>query len=185
MPGPVTSASLNATFFQVNEERVNQKSFSVKKIMNSMAGKLPLFPNFRSGGFDNGMPNSFPAEVDESNLKAISSDYLKGLGPYSQGTEGFHKLIESGKEFKWIVNSKGLSIISPALKHSVASGGGRIITAGTGKLSGDKKVWINNDTGHYKTNVQSLSSSISSWQESGYDVDIRERLDFAAAFKNL
>ncbi len=183
----VKSSSLNTASFPVNEGRVNQHGFSVKRVMNVITNQIPSFLNFRSKskGFDNSMPDSFHTEVNESNLRAMSSDYLNGLGPYGQGTEGFNKLIESGKEFKWIFNMKGLYVISPELKHSVAAGGGRVISAGTGGYNGDKKVWINNDTGHYKTTVQSLSSSISSWQESGYDIDIRERRDFAAALKGL
>ncbi|NRD73996.1 RHS repeat-associated core domain-containing protein [Shewanella sp. VB17] len=135
------------------------------------------------GEFDNSMPKLFAGEVEESNVKAMGSDYSDGLGPYSQGTEGFHQFIESKKEFKWIFNNKGLSVISPEFKHSVPAGGGSIITGGSGQLIEGKKLWINNDTGHYRTTVQSLSSSIPAWRASHYDVDIRQMVNFAAAFK--
>ncbi|GLT16586.1 hypothetical protein GCM10007938_03620 [Vibrio zhanjiangensis] len=186
MTGPVTTSNITSTTAAVNQGPTDhQFGFSIKKIVNLLTENLPSFPNLKPNKFDNNMPTSFSGEVNESNLKSMLSEYSEGKGPFGQGSDGFHQMINSGNEFKWVLNRKGLSIISPELKHSVAAGGVSVISAGTGKLIESGKIWINNDTGHYKTTIKSLSSTLPSWKEVGYEVEIRERRDFAAAFKNF
>lgn len=137
-------------------------------------------------GYPNKMPNQFGDEITEANNAAFETEYTTGPGPYVQETEGFLNFINSGKEFKWIYGKKnGLVIISPTLKHAVAAGGADVITAGHGQLKSKGNIWINNDTGHYQTSVESLDSSISEWDSVGYKVETRERIDFTAVLGNL
>ena len=47
------------------------------------------------------------------------------------------------------------------------------------------KIWINNDTGHYQTTLESLDLSVPAWKEAGYEVETRERTDYAAVLNNF
>ncbi len=132
--------------------------------------------------YPNKMEKSLSGEVQEANTAAAESDYDNGPGPFVGGTHGFNAFINSGKMFKWIYGEKnGIVIISPTLKHAVAAGGADVITAEHGQLSGEGQIWINNDTGHYQTSLESLKLSLDAWKQLGYNPKTRERVDFAAA----
>lgn len=136
--------------------------------------------------FPNRMAGNFTEELTEANTAAANTEYEDGPGPYVGGTPGFDHLINTRQMFKWVYQPKnGIVIINPQYKHSVASGGGDVTTAGHGQLISPNKLWINNDTGHYQTTMDSLHLSIGKWQALGYNVELRERIDFRAVLAGL
>ena len=140
--------------------------------------------------FANKMSDAFPQEVDEANQGAFAHGYENGLGPYvaqfDRGggsgrwtpTDGFTRMVENsgaGRKFKWTLNTRGdLAVLSPSLKHSVAAGGGDVVTAGHGWLAGRSgarpSVTLNNDTGHYQASEASLKQAVRAWEALGYAV---------------
>ena len=135
--------------------------------------------------FKNTMPDSF----DNENQAAINAatTYNRtgtGPGPFPSFDPRFKTFINTGAQFKWVLRNDdaGLVIIDPSLKHSIAASGNDVITAGTGQLYAPNSIWINNDTGHYKTSLKSLDKAKAIWEDLGYNVDIRERVDFTKIF---
>ena len=138
----------------------------------------------------------------EANENAFAHGYEDGLGPYvasySKGTwyatDGFKAMVNSShlaKKFKWTLNTRGdLGVVNPQLKHSAASGGGEIWTAGHGWKSGKDKngkdeITLDNDTGHYQVSEASLSRAVKAWEELGYSVKTQAFKDPMAAMKKL
>lgn len=143
--------------------------------------------------FPNLMPKSFLAEIEEANKAAYGKQYKGGPGPYgasySNGCwypgSGFRHMVQSENKFKWTLNQRAdLGVINPSLKHSVASGGGDVITAGHGWYDRKSKILtIDNDTGHYQTSEKSLLLSKKAWSSIGYEVKFKARVDYMALFQ--
>jgi hypothetical protein len=145
--------------------------------------------------FPNTMPAQFAAEINEANAAADQATYPAGPGPYiasfSDGkwypTTGFRNLVQSGAKFKWTLNTRGdVGVVKPTLKHSIAAGGGDVLTAGHGTYAaGSNTMTLDNDTGHYQTSEESLARSRAAWNAMGYLVVFQARKDFAAALAKL
>jgi len=178
-------------FVDNRPEAVAQRKLQEIANNSSRVNQLKAYRDVANNGtiqmmYRNRMEESFKGEVKEANTAAVESDYENGPGPYVGGTDGFNAFINSGKMFKWIYGEKnGIVIISPTLKHAVAAGAADVITAGHGQLNGEGQIWINNDTGHYQTSLESLGLSLGAWEQLGYNPEIRERVDFAAALAGL
>lgn len=148
---------------------------------------MPKFPNTMSAQFAN--------EIEEATGAALSSDYATGPGPFvasfSDGrwypTAGFRRLAQCGRKIKWTLNTRGdLGVVSPTLKHPVAAGGGEVWTAGHGTYDQNSNTMrLDNDTGHYRTSVESLERARQAWESMGYNILFQEREDYAAALKKL
>jgi hypothetical protein len=151
------------------------------------------------------MPAQFAAEINEANAAAgpvaTAGDdaqvamYESGPGPfiasYSDGkwypTSGFRNLVQSGTKFKWTLNTRGdLGVVKPTLKHSIAAGGGDVLTAGHGTYtSATNTMTLDNDTGHYRTSEESLTRSRAAWTALGYVAAFQARKDYTAALAKL
>ncbi len=182
-------------FMDTRPVAIAQKKIQIRTTKQAQIRQLK--PRIMQFNFVNTMSHLFSEEVQEANNAALQGGgslpegdrpllEVVGPGPYSQGTIGFKSLIESGDLFKWIYGRKnGLVVISTTLKHSVAAGGAEVITAGHGQYKSPNEIWINNDTGHYRTSLESLNLSIGEWNKEGYNVEIRERADYSAALNRL
>lgn len=144
---------------------------------------MPKFPNL--------LDAAFKSEIDEANNAAMSQE----CGPFAASyhrehwfpTDRFRAFVQNEKKFKWTLNTRGdIGVISPTLKHSVAAGGGEVWTAGHGTyMRSTNTLILDNDTGHYRTSVESLERSRQAWESMGYIVFFEERKDYAAALKKL
>ncbi len=153
--------------------------------------------------FVNRMLKDFPKEVDEANIKAFEAlDYSDKTAPGPFGansdsngknwdaTSGFKTFVARGTKFKWVLIRRGpgkpyeLNVVSCILKHSVAAGGGDVITAGHGYLKPKTKntIVLDNDTGHYQTSLKSLNEAKPAWTGLGYTVETQERIDYKKLF---
>lgn len=147
---------------------------------------MPTFPNIMSSQFAN--------EIAEANSAAMESQAL-GTGPFASSydkgkwypTDRFREFVQSGSKFKWTLNTRGdVGVLSPNLKHSVAAGGGDVLTAGHGTYNASTNtLTLDNDTGHYQTSLESLSRSREAWESMGYNVVFQARTDFAAVLNKL
>ena len=152
--------------------------------------------------FENTMPGSFDNENQAAIHAATSRNFTSpediqigadkdtiGPGPFATFGPRFKPFIasRSEKQFKWILSPKiGLVVIDDDLKHSIAAGGAPVITAGHGRCTNTDplSVNINNDTGHYLTDFNSLQESKRAWEDVGIDVSFTEfkHQDFKALF---
>lgn len=142
--------------------------------------------------FPNRMWDKFHNEIEEANKAALSTDYDTGPGPYIASysgkqwfpTEGFRRMVQAGRKFKWTFNTRGdVGVVYPTLKHSVASGGGDVLTAGHGTYDSVRNlVTLDNDTGHYHTTEESLQRAKAAWEFMGYNVQFKARIDYTKLF---
>lgn len=148
--------------------------------------------------FKNREWDKFKTEIDEANKKASEASYESEDAPgpfcavaYTVGgkwqwaaSEGFRRLVQSQHKFKWTLNERGdLGVISPTLKHSVAAGGGDVLTAGHGHYDPAKGILtLDNDTGHYQTTEASLKESTQAWEYLGYNLAFKARVDYTKLF---
>jgi len=144
---------------------------------------MPTFPNL--------MEAAFRTEINEANNAAIDQECGPFAASYHQQhwfpTERFRGFVQSERKFKWTLNTRGdIGVISLTLKHSVAAGGGEVWTAGHGTYNrATNTLVMDNDTGHYQTSLESLERSRTAWESMGYNVEFRERQDYAAALRKL
>jgi len=61
-----------------------------------------------------------------------------------------------------------ISIISPKSKHAVATGGRNVQTAGHLRFDGTT-LRLDNNTGHYRTHLQSLPRAYNAFQNLGFN----------------
>jgi hypothetical protein len=148
--------------------------------------------------FENREWGKFKTEIDEANKKASEESYDSDVapGPFCAvaykvngnwqwaASDGFRRMVQSQRKFKWTLNERGdLGVISPTLKHSVAAGGGDVLTAGHGHYDSAKAVLtLDNDTGHYHTTEESLKQSRTAWEYLGYNVAYKARVDYTKLF---
>jgi hypothetical protein len=108
-----------------------------------------------------------------------------GVRPLPVGSASFNRQIESRQPFKWTYDVYGnLNVIDPRgprgggdYKHTVASGGAPVFSAGEGGWqrnvrTGDDTLSIDDRSGHYHPTTASVQGrGLQAWQRSGYPVE--------------
>jgi hypothetical protein len=91
------------------------------------------------------------------------------------------KNVVKDKPFKWVVAKdgelRGLEMIDPGMTHTMATDGEPVQSAGWGKIVGDKKVQIDNDSGHYQPSKESLKVAKEKFEAAGFDVEIVDSVE--------
>jgi hypothetical protein len=113
--------------------------------------------------FSNHFPGLFTQELRSHNLTALE-DYV---GPFVENSNGFNKIITSGDKFQWVLvpskDGKPTLFISKRTTHAVCASNQDVISAGEGFFR-DLKLYLNNQTGHYRASFESVENSLHHWR---------------------
>ena len=133
------------------------------------------------GKYKNTLSNTLPDELTET--------IGKGRGPFNSVNDAvpFKQMVESGAIFKWTYDVfNKLNVIDPMYKHAVAAGGAAVKTGGQGRYNNvSGTLVLDNETGHYRTALESLEQSRGAWEGLGYRVEFKARRDLAALFAKI
>ena len=119
--------------------------------------------------YKNNYPQMFNDECKTHNNAVLDED----LGPFVEGSSGFDWLVKSGNKFLWVMvptaNGGEALIVSAKTTHAVCASGQDVISAGEG-FCRDLKLYLNNQTGHYRVDFESLEYALPHWKSLGMNL---------------